>query len=98
MADVGAAAVERLESALYLRRTGANHAAANADALASIAASVIRLAGAPTSRADEALLAQLIADVAALHDAVRDARHDVSAFREELRGVFARLDALEERP
>lgn len=108
MADCGVVAVERLESALYRIETGGSTNAAQVDALASCAASLIRLAAQPSpglAHHDAQQLAQLIADVAALRESWQRVATDhaqlageVSALRGLYQSLVARVDRLEDAP
>lgn len=77
-----ATAVERLESALYRIQTGGSDEAAYVDALCSIAASLLRIGGAPARERD------------GHRDNVDRA---LVALTNSVRELFARTDSLDER-
>lgn len=96
IAEAGALAVDRLNSALYARRVGSLPEMVEADALLSIAASLVR-ASAPASTSERDRQTW-ISNIGALAATCADLAARLDAQDRAIRELHGRLDEIGERP
>lgn len=96
-ATAGAVAVERLNAALYGISVGASTDRVSADALAAAAAALVRIAAGPARR-NEREDDTVRRNVAALAASLAATQDEVTALRQTVERLVARVDQLEDRP